>query len=384
MVRAAALSGCRLREASAGPYVEFTLVPPAEAGGTDRMATITGFARGARPGQRIVLYARSGAWYVQPYADKPFTIVLPDASWTSTTHLGTEYAALLVDPDHRPPPLRDAMPAAGSDGVSAVTTVPGVPAVWNTWWFRGLGLLAAGLGVWALHRLRLHQVADELSLRFEERLAERTLIAQHLYDTLLQGLLGSSMQLGLAVDQLPEDSPHKPHLARVVGMMAEATEEGRRVLQGLRSSEGETDCVEDALARIRHELAVPEAVAFRVRVDGTPRPLHPIIRDEVYRIGREALVNAFHHSSAAAVDLEVGYSPKSLRVVVRDDGRGMEAGAMEGQEEKKGGLAAMRRRAERLGGRLRVRSRAGAGTEVELSVPGGIAFRARPSPSPAG
>ena len=99
-------------------------MPPAAAGGSDRTIRIAGRVTGAAPGQRIVLYARSGHWWVQPLTVQPFTTVQPDGSWENTTHLGTEYAALLVDGAFRPPDTTDALPKPGGS-VIAVATVKG-------------------------------------------------------------------------------------------------------------------------------------------------------------------------------------------------------------------------------------------------------------------
>ena len=106
------------------PSIEFTAVPPAAAGGSDRTLRIAGRVTGAAPGQRIVLYARSGHWWVQPLTVQPFTTVQPNGSWENTTHLGTEYAALLVDGGFRPPDTTDALPKPGGS-VIAVATVKG-------------------------------------------------------------------------------------------------------------------------------------------------------------------------------------------------------------------------------------------------------------------
>ena len=111
----ALFGGCRARQDNLGPYIEFTRVPLAEEGGPDRLDVIEGRVRGARPGQQIVLFARSGAWYVQPLADQPFTQIQPDTKWRSPTHLGTEYAALLVEPGYQPPSATDVLPSAGGE-----------------------------------------------------------------------------------------------------------------------------------------------------------------------------------------------------------------------------------------------------------------------------
>jgi signal transduction histidine kinase len=125
-----------------------------------------------------------------------------------------------------------------------------------TW---GSVLLAAALLAWGLHRYRVRELTRQLHLRSDERLAERTRIARELYDTLLQGFLSASMQLHLAVDRLPVGSPEREGLDRVLRMMGQATDEGRKVLQGLRSSDGEGQRLEASPARIPHERGLSEA-----------------------------------------------------------------------------------------------------------------------------
>src|SRR5262249_35651920 len=137
--------------------------------------------------------------------------------------------------------------------------------------------------------------------------------------------------------------------------------------------------VEQAFSQIRQELAAHEQIGFCVTAQGRPRPVHPIIRDEIYRIGREAMVNAFRHSRARSIEVEVEYKSKHLRVIVRDDGCGTDPQVLRSRSERYSGLPGMRERAEGIGARLRVRSRAAVGTEVELSVPGHVAYQSRPS-----
>src|SRR4051812_10883817 len=105
-----ALGGCGAKREYAEPFIEFTKIPPAAEGGTQKLDIIQGRAYGAKPGQKIVVYARSGAWYVQPFIDQPFTIIQPDSNWKSSTHLGIEYAALLVEPNYNAAPRMDSLP----------------------------------------------------------------------------------------------------------------------------------------------------------------------------------------------------------------------------------------------------------------------------------
>jgi signal transduction histidine kinase len=331
---------------------------------------------------QVVLFARSGNWYVQPFANQQFTQIQSDSSWRSSTHLGTEYAALLVEQGYQPPDSTDLLPGEG-DGVIALTIMKGEPVFWKRWWFLLLCVLACMSALLAFYSYRLHQSSRQLNLRFEERLAERTRIAQELHDTLLQGVISASMQLHIAVDRLPADLPAKPSLTHVLQIMSQVLEEGQGALKRLRSSASSGSInIEQAFSRIRQELAVEEQIDFRVTVEGRPRPLHPIIRDEVYRIGREALINAFRHSQAKSIEVGVEYKAKHLRVVIRDDGSGVGPQMRRSEREGQSELSGARERAEGIGAQLKVRSRAAAGTQIELSVPGHIAFQSQPSKSP--
>jgi signal transduction histidine kinase len=260
------------------------------------------------------------------------------------------------------------------NGPEATLGVTIAPAFWQTLWFRLLCMLACGIVILGLYRLRMHQLTKQMNLRFEERLAERMHIAQELHDTLLQGFLSASMQLDIASDQVPEDSPVKPRLERVLQLMREVIDEGRNALRGLRSAERDTYDLGHAFAQMSEELAVPGQVDYRVIVNGTPRTLHPVIRDEVYRIGREALVNAFRHSKAKSIEVEVEYTASHLQVVVRDDGCGIDPHVLRMGRDGHWGLPGMRQRAEGISARLKVWSRPAGGTEVELYVPSAVAF----------
>jgi ligand-binding sensor domain-containing protein/signal transduction histidine kinase len=286
-----------------------------------------------------------------------------------------------------PGPYRFRVMASNSEGfwngAEATVGVDIEPAIWQTRWFRLLSALAGALVLIGLYRMRLYRLTRQLNVRFEERLAERTRIAQELHDTLLQGFLSASMQLHLAVDRMPESAPERGSLASVLALIGRVIEEGRNAVRGLRSSQSAVDDLEQAFFRIRDELGATEEIAFRVIGEGRPQPLHPMIRDEVYRIGREALINAFRHSGAAHIEVGVERQRRRLRVLVRDDGKGMDEEVLRTGRDGHWGLSGMRERSERIGGRLRVWSRPGAGTEVELAVPAHVAFRSTSAHAPA-
>jgi signal transduction histidine kinase len=240
-------------------------------------------------------------------------------------------------------------------------------------------------GVCALHpNTSIGESTANLDAGDEERLAERTRIAQELHDTLLQGFFAVSMQLHTAVSYLPADSAAKPRLNSVLKTMDRILEEGRRAVQELRSPNEHHVSLGEAFASVPNNLGFPSAIGFRVVVHGRERELRAGLRHEVYRIGREAIVNAFRHSRATEIETEVEYWPTELRILVRDDGCGIDPQVLQWGRDGHWGLLGMRERAERIGARLKVRSRVANGTEIELSVPGHLAFESQTSNRPQG
>jgi ligand-binding sensor domain-containing protein/signal transduction histidine kinase len=282
-----------------------------------------------------------------------------------------------------PGPYRFRVMATNADGVwgsnEAAVAFQVDPLWWQTWWFRGAAVLLCLALMLALYRMRLGYLTGRINLRFQERLAERTRIAQELHDTLLQGFLSASMQVHVAADCLPADSSAKPTLNRALELMRQVIDEGRNAVRGLRSSNSDSLDLEHAFARIQQELVTDGQesgkVHFRVIVDGEQRPLRPALRDEVYRIGREALLNAFRHARARKIELELKYTSHRLSVLVRDDGCGIDPDVLRTGRDGHWGLAGMRERADHIGARLHVMSSAFAGTEIELSIPGNVAFQ---------
>lgn len=369
------LCSCRARDAKHGPSIVFTRVPLAGEGGPDKLDIIEGRVTQARPGEKIVLFARWGPWWVQPLANQPFTIIQSDSTWRNSTHYGTEYAALLVDPEYRPLPTMSALPSE-SAGVLTVKITRGRPVFWQTWWFLLSSAFVFVVVVGTIFRVRMERMTRQLRLRVEERLAERSRIAQELHDTLLQDFLSVSMQLHVANDQLADDSPAKPAVARVLGLMGRVTEEARNTVQGLRLSNWGSQDLEQAFSRVPRELATTQTARFRIIVEGAARPLRPVVGDDIYLIGREAIANAFRHSGASDIECELRYDSNYVRLLVRDNGRGIAGDFQWPGHEGHSGLTGMRERTDKIGGKLRVLSREDAGTEIELSVPSEAAYLA--------
>jgi signal transduction histidine kinase/ligand-binding sensor domain-containing protein len=287
----------------------------------------------------------------------------------------------------RPGPYRFHVIACNNDGVwneaGAILDLTVSPAWFQASWFRLLCVMCGVCLITSFYRMRVRQVAAGIDARFRERLAERTRIAQELHDTLLQGFLSVSMQVHLAKDCLPANSEAKSMLTHAVELMGQVIEEGRNAVRGLRSSHSASLDLEQAFARIQEEFNLASTngteVKFRVIAEGQQRPLHPLLRDEVYRIGREAVINAFRHAHANRIEVTLTYSAKQLRLLVRDDGCGIDPTVLQSGREGHWGVSGMRERAERIGARLQLFSSASAGTEVKLSVPGRVAFQSEPN-----
>jgi signal transduction histidine kinase len=214
-----------------------------------------------------------------------------------------------------------------------------------------------------------HQSAWEHNLRQEERRLERTRIARELHDTLLQGLLSAAMQLQLAEGWLPADSPAKPVLSRVHNLMRRGIDEGRAALQGLRSTDVPSTSLEQALSDFQEELAPADRVRLRILKMGRPKPVDPGALQQIYLITREALLNALRHSQAKKIQVEIHYSPRKLRVTVRDNGTGIDPQLVHSGRKAHWGLTVMRERGANIGAYLRIRTKPGAGTQVDLSLP---------------
>jgi signal transduction histidine kinase len=255
------------------------------------------------------------------------------------------------------------------------------PPWWNTWLFRLADVVAFGFGALFLYRLRIHEITRRLNLLFDERIAERTRIARDLHDTMLQSFQASLIQMQRARNHFARSSEEAIRtLDNAIGSAEQAIVEGRDAIQDLRLTVIPQSDLEHLLTVAGQELAKAQDATgtpptFRVTVEGPHRSLSPILQDEVYRIGREVLRNAFRHSQAGHIEAELRYDNRKLRLRIRDDGKGIDRDIMaEGARAGHWGLPGARERATRIGGRLDFWSEAGAGTEVELTVPASRAY----------
>jgi signal transduction histidine kinase len=274
--------------------------------------------------------------------------------------------------------------ASNSEGVWNSTEAALPFTIAPAWWQMGsfwaaIGLVVAG-AIWGGYRLRLRQLARQLDVRFEERLAERSRIARELHDTLLQSFQGAVLRFRAVTYMLP-DRPvdARATLENAIDQARQAIVEGRDAVQGLRSSAIATNDIAVAIATLAETLSTDDGSqrppAFHVNVEGTPRDLPPIVQDEVYRIAGEALRNAFRHARASRIEVEIRYDQRGFRLRVRDDGKGIDAAAGAGRTyDGHYGMAGMHERAKLVGGTLSVWSELDSGTEAELTIPASVAY----------
>jgi signal transduction histidine kinase len=255
-----------------------------------------------------------------------------------------------------------------------------LPFFYQTTWFTLLMLTTVvSLGVLA-YRLRLQQAINRIQAAFQERINERTRIARDLHDTLLQSFQGVLLKFHAVTYALP-DRPAEARrtLEGAIEDARQAIAEGRDAVQGLRSSTVVTNDLARAITTFGEGLAEDQTGGncpdFRVHVEGTPRNLAPVLRNEVYRIAGEALRNAFRHAGARRIEVDIHYNKRQLRMRVRDDGKGIDPQVLgEGGRAGHHGLPGMHERAKLVGGKLAVWSQPDSGTEVELTVSAAVAY----------
>jgi len=273
--------------------------------------------------------------------------------------------------------------ACNSDGVWNETATKMdfsvAPAYYQTNWFRAL-CAAIFLGLlWAVYRLRVRQLHHQFEMTLDARVGERTRIARELHDTLLQSAHGILLRFQTVSQLLPERPVEaKEKLDSAIEQTADFITEARDEVQGLRESTVQSNDLALAISTLGEELAADPTnhrSSFHVAVEGQARDLHPILRDEIYKIAAESLRNAFRHAQARQVEVEIRYDDEQFRLRVRDDGKGIDPDILSRQgSEGHYGLHGMRERATLVGGKLTVWSEIEAGTEVELRVPASDAY----------
>jgi signal transduction histidine kinase/ligand-binding sensor domain-containing protein len=249
-----------------------------------------------------------------------------------------------------------------------------VPAWFQTIWFRALCIVAGILMAWGACRVRVRQIARTMSIRFDERLAERTRMARELHDTFLQTIQGSKLVADDALENLHDPVRMRRALEQLSHWLNRAAQEGRAALQSLRISTVEANDLAAAFQRALEGCRRETSMAAFFSATGAPRAMHPIVRDEIYRIGYEAIRNACTHSSGNRIDVALSYAD-NLSLEIRDNGIGIDPAVADNGRDGHFGIQGMRERASRIGARLTIASSSNSGTAVRIVVPGGVVFQ---------
>jgi len=263
-----------------------------------------------------------------------------------------------------------------------------LPAWYQTVWFRTACTCIFLLLIWMVYQARLKQLEREFHMALEARVDERTRIARDLHDTLLQSFQGLALLFQRARNLLPERAPEAIQtLDKALDGAERAIVEGRDAIHDLRSPAPAAKTLAEEVTAFGEELVAKdtsekEPVQFRMVVEGSAHALDPDAHIHIFRIAREAMRNALSHSQGRLIEAEIAYTDDLFRLRIRDDGKGIDPN-LQGRAERTGhwGLKGMRERAERLGGELDVWSEPGAGTEIELRIPGSIVYTASSSRS---
>jgi signal transduction histidine kinase/ligand-binding sensor domain-containing protein len=250
-----------------------------------------------------------------------------------------------------------------------------LPAFYQTWTFRALAIVGFIVIAVLVYWYRLQAYAAVLKQRFDERLRERTRLARDLHDTLLQTIQGSKLVADDAREHVNDPKLTGRALDRLSEWLDRASVEGRAALEALRSSVIDTNNLAATLRRVAEDFSVGTDINIAVMTVGAARELHPIARDEVYRIAHEAIRNAVAHSGASELWVELNYGGK-FRLEIRDNGRGIESAILLHGRSGHYGLAGMRERAAGAGGKLQIFSSTG-GTTVVLTVDGRGIYKRR-------
>lgn len=256
------------------------------------------------------------------------------------------------------------------------------PHFYQTIWFLFLCVVALAFLAWSAFQWRMRQMQAQAHIQMEERLSERARIARELHDTLLQSFQGLILNFQRARNLLPARPDQAiESLDTALDRAEHAIMEGRDAIHDMRASAPADSDLAGEITALGKELASEDghsgSPSFRVVVEGSPKAIRPVVRDEIYRIAREALRNAFGHAHARTVEAEIRYEERLLRVRVRDDGIGIKQTHL-GEAGRTGhyGLKGMRERAKQIGAQLEVWSEHEAGTEIELQVPDTVAYNA--------
>ena len=260
--------------------------------------------------------------------------------------------------------------------------IEATPAVYQTWWFRLLCLLSLAWVAWFSFRARMRYATEQVHSRFSERLAERERVARELHDTLLQGFQGLMMRFHLAAQSIPAEQNARAEMEGALDRADLLLIESRDRIRDLRYEALDADSLPNGLELLCRNCNELQPGWCRFSVTGSPRELGPVSYQEIYAIAKEAVENAQRHSEASSLVIELDFDPARLRLRIADSGKGIDPRFLNGNHPTDHwGLAGMRERARNLKADLKLITSGAGGTDVTLTVPGGIAYLQQRKPS---
>jgi signal transduction histidine kinase len=269
--------------------------------------------------------------------------------------------------------------ASNGDGVwtTPVSSMPFrvLPSFYQTWWFATLCGLAALLLAWFFFTLRIRYVTRAIRVRSKERADERVRIARDLHDTLLQGIQGLMLRFHVAAEKTPAGGETRELLDQALDTADLILVEARDRVTRLRATDPADTNLADAFAKVAADLNYEKSVHFALKVEGSRRPLRPVVREELYFVGREAIANAFRHSEASEISVGIKYERAALVITIQDNGCGFHPSNTNNSDQTgHWGLSGMMERAHRVGADFECQSLPGSGTTILLRIPARRAY----------
>jgi len=248
------------------------------------------------------------------------------------------------------------------------------PAFYQTAWFWVLVVVLAGILLWPFYLLRLAAAAEKVRVRMTERLAERERIARDLHDTLLQGFQLLTLVFQSAMTHMSSEDPNRETMGQALGQADKVLLEARNAIRDLRTDEDASQDLGEALREVANRCPHDEPIDFQFSSVGEMKLLKPGLREELYRIGQAGLINAYQHSRASRINVEINYGVDRMDMVIRDNGIGISQEMLANGRKGHWGLSGMRERAQNVGGELTIQTDLGEGTQIVVTMPAKVAY----------
>jgi ligand-binding sensor domain-containing protein/signal transduction histidine kinase len=296
--------------------------------------------------------------------DKTWSDVVSDRGATYTNLAPGEYTFRLIASNE----------SNSWNSEASIVRVVIEPGIWQRWSVRSILAVVFLLLAVFVYFTRTTFLLAQANILADERLSERTRIARDVHDTLLQGFISSLMHLHVAEKQIPSESPLKSRLTFVLEGMEKVIEEARLTVVGLRTPDSGHENLEGSLRDFFQEISDIGSADLMLRSTGRPHRLKSAAYEDICAIAKEGILNALRHASAKTVHVTIAWGWLGLRLLVSDDGSGIDVAILENGRPQHWGLASMRERAKQLKARLNIESDSVSGTKITLSIPARIAY----------